>query len=56
MKASEELYHWKREAESRHSLGMIVPSWLYEKIHRLEKMAKQEKQNESRNNKSNTSD
>ena len=47
MKASEELYHWKREAESRHSLGMIVPSWLYEKIHKLEREAKKEKQNES---------
>ena len=47
MKASEELYHWKREAESRHKLGMIVPSWLYEKIHRLEKIVQQEKQNES---------
>lgn len=47
MKASEELHHWKKEAESRHKMGMIVPSWLYEKIHRLEKIVKQEKQNES---------
>ena len=46
IKVNEELYHWKREAESRHKLGMIVPSWLYEKIHRLEKIVKQEKQNE----------
>ena len=47
MKASEELHHWKREAETRHKMGMIVPSWLYEKIHRLEKIVKQEKKNES---------
>jgi hypothetical protein len=43
VKASEELYHWKREAEVRHKMGMIVPSWLYEKIHRLEKIVKLEK-------------
>lgn len=46
MKASEELYHWKREAESRHKLGMIVPSWLYEKIHKLEREVREEKHNE----------
>ena len=43
MKVSEDLHHWKREAELRHKTGQIVPSWLYEKIHRLEKMIKQEK-------------
>ena len=43
IKVNEELYHWKREAELRHKMGEIVPSWLYEKIHRLEKMVKQEK-------------
>lgn len=49
MKASEELYHWKREAESRHKMGMIVPSWLYEKIHRLEKIVRQQEKQEKQN-------
>ena len=48
MKASEELHHWKKEAESRHKMGMIVPSWLYEKIHMLEREVKQEKKNDSK--------
>ena len=49
MTTEEELYHWKKEAESIHSMGELVPSWLYEKIHRLEKKIKQEKRNESLN-------
>ncbi len=57
MKAiKEELYDWKKEAESMHSLGMIVPSWLYERIHRLEKMVRQEKKKLDKKEKNNESE
>lgn len=44
----EELHYWKKEAEGRHKDGQIVPSWLYEKIHKLEKKVRQEKQNDKK--------
>lgn len=43
----QELAYWKKEVEIMHKMGKLVPSSTYEKIHRLEKKVKQEKQNES---------
>jgi len=43
----QEVHFLKREIESRHKEGLLVPSWLYEKLHRTEKKVRQEKQNES---------
>ena len=41
------LHTLKKEAEIRHKMGKLVPSWMYEEMHRLEKRIKQRKQNES---------
>ena len=40
-----EIKYLKGEIKSMHSVGKIVPSWMYERLHRLEKKKlKEEKQ------------
>ena len=32
-----EIQYLKGEIKSMHSVGVLVPSWMYERLHRLEK-------------------
>ena len=46
----EHLHYLEREIESRHKEGLLVPSWLYENLHRTEKKVRKEKQKRENNN------
>ena len=50
-----EIHFLKGEIKSMHKMGLLVPSWMYERLHRLEKaLAKMQKGEDS--NESNTCD
>lgn len=40
-----EIQYLKGEIKSMHKMGMIVPSWMYERLHRLEKKLARAKRN-----------
>ena len=42
-----EIKYLKGEIKSIHSVGKIVPSWMYERLHRLEKEDKKRKHDET---------
>ena len=48
-----EIDYLKGEIKSMHSVGVIVPSWMYERLHRLEKALKKSQKGED-SNESNT--
>lgn len=46
-----EIQYLKGEIKSMHSVGMLVPSWMYERLHRLEKkLARTKCDNEEKQN------
>ena len=52
-----EIQYLKGEIKSMHSVGMLVPSRMYERLHRLEKKRVREKRDvEEKQNESNISD